>query len=61
MRDPIATRTPDAAIIVSPDMESAYQRRCLREGYWRSSIPSTWAGRAAARLLRKLTGGRRHD
>jgi hypothetical protein len=44
--------------IISPEMESSYQRRCLREGYWRSPIP--WAGRAAARLLRKLTGDRRH-
>jgi hypothetical protein len=59
MRDPITTHTPDAAI-VSPAMESTYQRRCLREGYWRSSILSTRASRAAARLLRKLIGGQRH-
>lgn len=59
MRDTITTRTPDAAI-ASPALEVAYQRRCLREGYWRLSIRSTRAGRAAPRLLRKLIGGRRH-
>ena len=57
MPDPITTHTPDAAI-ASPDMEADYQRRCLREGYWRSSILSTRAGKAVARLLRKLIGQR---
>jgi hypothetical protein len=59
MRDPIRPNGADVASI-SPKMEAAYQRRCLREGYWRSPIPSTWAGRAVARLIRKLTGDRRH-
>jgi len=59
MRDPIRPNGADAEI-VSPEMEAAYQRRCLREGYWRLPIPSTWAGKAAARLLRMFTGGNRH-
>jgi hypothetical protein len=58
MRDPIRPNGADEAII-SPEMEAAYQRRCLREGHW-LPIPSTWAGKAAARLIRKLTGDRRH-